>query len=393
MNEIQQPQSKIRDARLTGFLHIEFVLTGAVNTMLGSILPLLAARWFLSDAQAGLLFTAQFGGSVCGVLASSFFTVRRGHRFCLGLGLGAMAVGSAMLLAGGYRLGLFSALLLGIGLGLAIPTTNLLVSGMNPHRPAAALSLINFSWGVGAVGCPFLVAALLRLHHDALFCYGLAALLMVVLASMILLSRTGISFPISASSPNTAGVNTSIWRNHWIPILGALFFIYVGSEGGVSGWISTYAWRTTVGAGTAWVLMPSLFWMALLLGRALVPLFLRSMKPLTLAQWGLSLASAGIIVLFEARNLSMIAVGVGIAGFGFSSVFPIAIASLSGKFGARESQVAGVMFALAGCGGATLPWLAGYISTVFGSLRYGLLVPLCGCLAMLTLNAQISRPD
>jgi len=52
-----------------------------------------------------------------------------------------------------------------------------------------------------------------------------------------------------------------------------------------------------------------------------------------------------------------------------------------------------VMFALAGAGGATLPWLIGYTSTVAGSLKYGLLVPLFGCIVMLILNVLLAEPE
>ncbi len=384
-----ESQFKSHKEYLKVLLHAGFILTGAVNTMLGPLLPLLSARWALSDAQAGLLFTAQFGGSVCGVLASSVVVVRRGHRFCLVLGLSAMAAGSAMLLRGGYGAGLRAALLLGIGLGLAIPTTNLAVSAMNPQRRAAALSLINLSWGAGAVGCPLLLAALVRLNHVSLFLDGLVVLLILLVVSM-----TQISFPILASFREPAATgDASIWRSRWIPILGALFFFYVGSEGGVSGWIATCARRVTGGAGTTWLLMPSLFWMALLGGRATAPMVLRRVRELKLAQWGLGLSCVGILVLLAAKSLGETAIGAGLAGLGFSSAFPIAIASVGRKFGEMESRVAGLMFALAGCGGATLPWLAGYVSTALGGLRYGLVIPLCGCLAMLILNARLSRPE
>jgi fucose permease len=384
-----EAQSKIQPAYLKAALHAAFILTGAVNTMLGPLLPLLSGRWSLSDAQAGLLFAAQFGGSVSGVLLSTILVVRGGHRLCLVLGLGLMATGAATLLGSGYQTGLMSALSMGIGLGLAIPTTNLLVSGLNPQRRAAALSLINLSWGAGAVGCPFFIAALLSGQHVSLFLDSLAALLIVAL---LMVAR--ISFPSFASSPNRAlGMNSAIWRSRWIPILGAMFFLYVGSEGAVSGWIATYAKRILAGPGASWVLMPSVFWVALLLGRALVPLALRRMKPLALAKWGLRLAAAGVAVLLMARSLPMIAVGTGIAGLGFSPAFPVAIASLGDKFGEMESRVAGVMFALAGCGGAALPWLAGYLSTAFGGLRFGLLVPLGGCGVMLALNTQVSRRE
>jgi len=107
----------------------------------------------------------------------------------------------------------------------------------------------------------------------------------------------------------------------------------------------------------------------------------------------LVVSMVGIVALLGARNLTVIAIGVSIAGLGFSSVFPVAIATLSRRFGSRASRTTGVMFGLAGFGGATLPWLAGYASARFGGLKYGLLVPLFGCIVMLALDAHLSQPE
>jgi MFS transporter, FHS family, glucose/mannose:H+ symporter len=383
------PQAQTSDMGLMALLHAGFVLTGVVNTVLGPMLPMLSARWSLNDAHAGYLFTAQFGGSMLGVMGSSLLMSRRGHRISMLLGLGLMALGSATLLAGIWMLGVFSTLCFGIGLGLAIPTTNLLVSDLNPEKRASALNLVNFSWGVGAATCPFFVAALLRIHRTSYLLYGVAALL-----ALVALGLTKVLLPVFCVAPEYGSrVKTDIWRSRWVPIIGALFFLYVGSEAGVGGWIATYAQRMAAGAGTMWVLMPSFFWAALLLGRAAAPLLLRDLEELKLAGFGLVLSTVGVAALLGARTLSVIAISVSLAGLGFSSVFPIAIATLARKFGSAASRIAGVMFALAGAGGATLPWLVGYTSTRFGSLKYGLVVPLFGCIAMLILNVLLSKPE
>src|SRR5437899_1039418 len=195
---IDKPQAQTVDVRLMALLHAGFVLTGVVNTMLGPLLPVLSARWALNDAHAGYLFTAQFSGSMLGVMGSSFLMSRRGHRISVVLGLGLMALGSATLLATSWSLGMLSTLCLGIGLGFAIPTTNLLVSELNPEKRAAALNLINFSWGVGAASCPFFVAALLRMDRTSHLLYGVAAALILVAVGM-----TSVAFPALCPARDT----------------------------------------------------------------------------------------------------------------------------------------------------------------------------------------------
>jgi len=65
-----------------------------------------------------------------------------------------------------------------------------------------------------------------------------------------------------------------------------------------------------------------------------------------------------------------------VAGIGLSAVYPITIALLSREFGAAASRVGSVMFTMANLGGAFLPWLVGYASNQFGSLKMGLTAPL-----------------
>lgn len=375
--------------RLMLLLHVGFVLTGVVNTMLGPLLPALSARWGLTDERAGYLFTAQFSGSMVGVLGSSFLMSRGRHRSALMLGLGFMAMGSATLMAATWSIGLLAALCLGTGLGLAIPPTNLIVSELNPQKRASALSVLNFYWGAGAAASPFVVASVLRLHRIPHLLISLPILLVLFLVALV----TG-SFPLIQSTRNNfSEADHRLWLNRWVPILGAIFFLYVGCEAGVGGWTATYARRMTQVKGTEWVLMPSFFWAALLLGRATTPILLHRFRESRLAQYGLGISLAGLILLVAAKTLFSIAIGVALAGLGLSPVFPIAIAALSSKFGSNSSRIAGPMFALAGAGGATLPWLIGYISTLSGNLSYGLAVPLIGCAVMLMLNSVLSpRP-
>src|ERR1700747_2547045 len=77
----------------TAVAHAAFIPTGIVNVLLGPLLPSLIARWFLSDTQAGELFTAQFMASTGGVALSGWLVPRFGYRVALVLGLLCMALG------------------------------------------------------------------------------------------------------------------------------------------------------------------------------------------------------------------------------------------------------------------------------------------------------------
>src|SRR6266850_6387170 len=366
----------------TMLVHAAFVLTGVMTTLLGPMLPVFSARWVLSDSQAGYLFTAQFATSILGVAVSSVLVHRYGYRLTLVFGLGFMAVGAGALARASWTVGLVSVCVYGFGLGLTIPTANLLIAELHPDRRAAALNLLNFSWGIGAVCCPFVVAALQRSQRTSLLLFGITVCLALV---AILMGCIRMPADTKGNSPKRPAFEKKIWTSRFVPVLGALFFIYVGTENSIGGWVASYARRIDTSSGTFWALTPSFFWGALLLGRALAPVILRHVRETTLACAGLVLASLGILVLLIANTMALVVVGASMAGFGLASVFPINIAMLSQWFGEMASRVGGVMFALSSLGGATVPWLVGALSSRFGSLRIGLIVPLLGSIAMLFL--------
>jgi fucose permease len=173
--------------------------------------------------------------------------------------------------------------------------------------------------------------------------------------------------------------------------VGALFFLYVGTENALGGWAASYARRLSGEPGSAWALAPSFFWAALLVGRGLAPAILRRVEEANLALTGLVIAAFGVTTLVTTQSLAGVFAGAAVAGLGLASVFPITVAMLSHIFGPLATRVAGGMFALAGLGGATLPWLVGFLSNRYDSLRAGLAVPLLASLVMLALHFGHAR--
>ncbi len=363
-------------------LHAGFIFTGMVTTILGPILPLLASRWLLSDAKAGSLFTAQFFGSVLGGFSISVLLPRRGFRFALVAGFLLMAGGVGWLGMSQWPLGWVATFGYGIGLGLVIPAANLYISEAVPKRRAAALNVLNMSWGIGAVACPILVSLLEGRFGLPSLLISLGAILAVCAAAFSASkfgpgSQRAAPVERSAAFPRGTELGAAAWA------LAALFFLYVGTENALSGWVSTHAKRMGSPAQALWVVTPSVFWGALLLGRALAPVALRYLAEARLAAAALVIALCGTLAVLFSTTVLGVRLGAGVAGLGLAPVYPIFIAWLGHRFGAEAPRPGGVMFALASCGGATLPWLVGAVSTSLGSLTAGLTVPLLSCLLML----------
>jgi len=364
-----------------GVLHAGFALTGILTTLLGPVLPALSARWQLDDAQAGLLFTAQFLGSLSGALLAGRLALRFGVRAAIAAGYSIASVGVVVVSVGPWLAGLGGVATWGLGLGLIIPSVNLLVAELNPDRRAAALNVLNFAWGIGAVATPPVIAATLRSADLRPLLFVLAVLLAAT-ALAVWIARVDVA--VGKAAPDAGGV----WRSSWIWLTGAFLFLYVGVENGLAGWMPSYAVRVLRVPYGAMAAAQGGFWGAILAVRLLAPALLRRITAPFLIVSGLALASLGTLLLLACAGAWSLVAGALLAGTGLAAVFPTKVALFTERAGAQGARVTGVVFAMAALGGATVPWAVGAISTRFDSLRLALAAPLGCCLLMIALQLR-----
>jgi FHS family glucose/mannose:H+ symporter-like MFS transporter len=372
--------------KTTALIYSSFVLAGVVTTLLGPILPLLAARWALTDERAGLFFTFQFFGNLAGIASLGTLLTRRGYGQTFVLGFAFIAAGIAGLNLGNEFACLFCTGVFGFGLGLVLSGINLWTAEVSGARRTAALSILNVAWGIGAIACP----ALVLLAHQAGRLWmlifgitGLSALTAVAIATMSIEPRAHEN--IKSEAPERSVRIGS----RFTLALGGLFFLYIGTEGSVGGWTASLAKSMGSTSGNLWELAPMFFWAGLLAGRVMAPIILRRVAEQSLFVAGLLLAGSFSGALFRASSFRGIAICVMASGLGLSCIYPLIISWMVGHFGAKAKHTASMMFALASVGGAILPALVGFTSTQTGSLRAGLLVPFAACVLMLGLSMML----
>lgn len=370
-------------------LHLGFIITGVVTTMLGPLLPILISRWSLIDRRAGLFFTAQFCGSMLGV-ASTGPLIKRGYRQTFVCGFGLIAAGVAGLNLPGYAANLASAAVFGCGLGQTLSAANLWVAEVAGDRLVAAISILNLMWGIGAiVSSPLVMLA----QRNGVIPWLFDAIAACSAVTALILASTELG--AGGTQPEEEAEKPSLQRRiskRSALSLAALFFLYVGSENSVAGWVASLAKRMNPSSRDVWALAPMLFWAGIIVGRGLVPFVPSRRRERTLLTGGLILSVTGICFLLRSGTFLAVAICVAGAGLGLAAIYPILIAWMVKVFGERSRKIGSIMFALAGLGGATMPSLVGVISTGVGGLRSGLLVPLAGCVAMLALVSLMVEP-
>ncbi len=349
-------------------------------TFLGPMLPSLSARWSLSDTQSGSLVFAEFFSAMLGMLLSSVSVQRLGYRKTLMIGLLLMSIGVVLIGFGPWLAGIGSICVFGVGYGITTPAGNLRTAEISPERSASALSVINAVWGIGAMASPFLVELALRHQRPRIFLFGTAVSLLGLLVALAL-SRFVPDARVEATGPQE--MVQSIWSIPILPLICALFFVYVGTETCFGNWVAMYARRMAPENHSFAIRMPSFFWGALLVGRARAPLALKFHRERTVAKIGLARALLGGIALISARGLGLIALGSLLTGAGLASIYPISVSLLAGWLGESVRRASGAVFGSGNIGGALMPLLVGAVSSQAGNLRYGFIVPLAGVIFML----------
>ncbi|HTV09507.1 MAG TPA: MFS transporter [Candidatus Aquilonibacter sp.] len=354
--------------------------TGISVALPGALLPLLLSRWHLGDVRGGLLLFCFFIATTTGALLSRGVMNR------------SVARGSVLAAVGAAWLGLanrgwaFAAIaLFGLGLGIAMTSTSLLVSRRWPEERRTEMMRLNLLWAAGACAGPWLGLGGRALRSAAstsrpLHVLAGLAVFFVAWAVWMWIAESDIA-PSSEELQGGDSRASAKSGHRWLlltlplPVL-VILFSATGVESSTGGWLTAYTQRlgetapTTIGAATA-------FWVGLLTSR-----FVHSIRQTEhLRERGVLagsalLMSAGLVVLIAGPAGFTSVVAAFAVGFGVGPMYPLAL-----TIALRRCESLGA-FVLAGFGSATLPLFTGTVSSWSHSLAAGLGVPLAAAAVM-----------
>jgi MFS transporter, FHS family, glucose/mannose:H+ symporter len=332
--------------------------------------------------------TAKFCGAFIGGV-----TVSRKLRQSLLVGLVAGAVGfGGFALAPSMEVGSAGLFVGGFGLGQIITSVNILAGRRFASHRGSALSLLNFSFSLGAMLSALLAAWLLP--HFALrgVLKGFAGLFAVGLLMLLVQIRGKISQvqDLDSSSEETgwqAGLSGRVYL-----YFAGLLLLYGGLETCLSGWLTTFALRYGDKTLAVSEYTTLLLWMALTVGRLGASALMLRVGEKTAQRWSLFLSSVFTVALATAHSSVTIAGFAVLLGLSLAPFFPATFALLIAE--KPTARQAGIVVAVSGLGAAALPWMMGVISTQTGSLQLALALPFAAALGLLTMSlfAPHTRP-
>lgn len=374
--------------RLVIFLHAGFLLIGILTVLLGQILPFLSARLAFSDEQAGYLFAAQFAGSLTGAFFYNRTIKKFGYPKMLASGFCLMAAGCFGLNFDSWFNCSAAIFVYGIGIGATIPAVNLWIIELNREKSASASNIINFFWGIGAISCKPLVDFVGSPQSIFLPTMLLGAALILIGAAILLANYREVAIEKTDECEITP---TRIWRQPTAWLIAVFGFVHVGIESSVAGWLTTYELRLTETNFKRWISAALVYFLLLLIGRGIAPLFFRRWRESVLMFGSLIVMTFGIIWILLAESFLPLTVGAAILGFGTAAVFPMNVVRFTKFFGSEAMKNATPLFVLGSLGGAFATWLVGFISTDFNSLRAGFSVILVSCFLLIILQIALSK--
>lgn len=378
-NELHKVRQLARRQTWSGaaVLYAAFTATGVALVLPGALLPMLLARWSLSDGQAGLLFFLFFLGSMSGAVLS-----RGSLPNSIGRGCAAVALGASLLAIASHVTAFAAMALFGLGLGIVMTSVSVLVSRRYATDRAAHITRLNLLWALGACFGPGF-----ELRGAA--AWGAQWMLYAIAAAFALLGPLTLALVEHVDAEAvSAGQN---WWQQLRATPAALLLLAplaTGIESAAGGWLATYSRRSggtldaTIGAVTC-------FWAGLLLSRLVQSnrrVAASTGKPLLrLSPW---LMSAALALLVAANGGALVLVASLLLGLGIGPMYPAVLALVL-----HRGEGGNAVFIAAGIGASVLPLLTGLVSGWTGSLRFGLCVPLVAALGMALCGWMLTRRE
>lgn len=342
-----------------------FVMMGAGQALFGPALPVYVRDFTLTEAEAGLFVALLWVGCFLGVGIMYFKGALIGPRhtlFAMAAGTGVMAVSPNWVLT------LLGGVLFGMGYGMATAVFNPRVMRAFGATGPSMLSLLNATFGVGAIVAPLVFV---WLGSDPAWAFGIVAL---VLAAIWL----------GAGAAGREGVVQSgavkAFKPHW-PILG-FGLVAIGMEASLAGLGPTALIRAGIAEETASQLL-SAFFVVFLLARVVLIFVAHRVEPFVL--YTTAVGSAALFALgavFVAPGPFFVAMGASTGVF-----FPGFYVTASGKMG-EDLRVPPTIVASGLVGAICTPLLLAPLSAQMGDRGFFILA--AGILVAVSLAALVS---
>lgn len=348
-------------------IYATFISLGLPDSLLGVAWPEMAGEFRVAYSSAGIISMTV---AICTVI-SSLQTARISQR----IGTGKLILGSVLLTAAGligfaftqnFLFLIVSALPLGFGAG-AIDTSlnDYVAANLKAHH----MNWLHAFWGVGATIGPIIMGVVLNNHfswRNGYLIIGCIQFAVVVILFFSLPLWKQNQQKVSAEAEEGRVSVGALWKRAGVIFSLLSFVVYVGLEGTIFLWGSSYLIEEkSLSAVTASFII-SIFFASLTAGRIIsgfITFWVTNQRLLIVSQIILLI---GILIVAIGRG-GILYGGFILIGLGCAAIFPTMIHETPRRFGKRNSgAIIGYQVAAGYIGITVLPPLLGVLFQGFG---------------------------
>jgi FHS family Na+ dependent glucose MFS transporter 1 len=360
---------------------LAFVALGLISGSIGPTLPALAAQTNVELKQISNLFVARSFGTMIGSwMIGRMYDRFTGHPLLAG---SLLASALAMALVPASNL-LWVLLALSAFIGLASASINVggnaLIVMVHGERVRPFMSVLHFAFGLGGFLGPLFVALFERRADGLQLTYWTLALL--ILPSILLTMLSSSPAPsITHHEERSATIPTLL-----LSLLVLFFFLEVGAEASMMGWIFSYAVGHGISTRTAYQIN-SVFWAAFTVGRLATVWLSVRFAALSLVRFFVSLtilfAVALLVLPISPSLLWTCAIGLGLS---VAPVFPSTFGYAQNRLH-LSGRIMGFFLVGSSAGGMFWPRIVGQFFESNGAqvMAWVVLFNLLGALALISL--------
>ena len=342
------------------------LLFGSGLITLGSMATDIKTKFQLDEVAAGTLFSILPFGILTGSLLFGPICDCYGYKLLLIISCVGMCAGfEGIAFVSSFSLLKICVFVFGVCAGVINGATNAVVSDISISK-GANLSLLGVSFGIGALGTPFLLALLKHNFSSFQVIAGVG-----VLTLMIAFFYTGIKFPSSKKHMGFALSNTNhLFKDSFLFLIAFYLFFQGSMEAIVNNWTTTYLTRhLSVEESTA------LYSLSLYVGgmtgmRLLIGGAFRSVSASKLMTVSIVVILFGIIALYFGRSTVPAIAGLILMGIGLAAGFPIMLGLAGERFASQSGTAFSFIFTISLIGNMLVNYLMGWVSKNHGIHHY-----------------------
>ena len=356
--------------RVLNHLYLGYILSGAVITIFGAILPHLIEEEQLNYAVAGGLISILAIGNFCASIIYPLAKRHFSHRAVV-VAITSLSPIIMFLLTihpPVYFMYVF-VFVLGITKGTVTIISNLAMN-VATNSSTKYLNILHTTFAVGAFASPFIMAALLALG----FPWRIIMYILCVSGAIFPLNYWTMDYRmLEEPQPSAAnagdrpadGHTRALLTNRSFLIITFIMFMYVGFENTVNGWFVTYLKDTGVMTSALATSMVSVTWIMMMAGRMGTAQFLQNVNKLQIILVSALIDFVAIGLLVNTHTATMAAIIIAVLGLGMSAIYPTTVAA-AGPIIEGSTMGLSLLTGISAIGGIIVPQIIGILADHVG---------------------------